>query len=58
MNVLPAKAKIVIGWLLFAFLVYAIATHPDRFGTVIRSVWDFGYAAIAGVGVFFSTIIT
>lgn len=54
---MPAKVKTIVGWLVFAFLVYAVATHPDRFGTVIRSIWDFIYTTFSGIVTFFRTIV-
>jgi len=54
---MPAKVKTVVAWLVFAFLVYAIVTHPDRFGMVIRSIWDLIYTTIFGIFHFFGTIV-
>ncbi|GAA4626073.1 MULTISPECIES: hypothetical protein [Cellulomonas] len=51
---MPAKAKSVLMWLVVIFLVYAVATNPDRAAEVVRSLWDLVFGALSGFAQFFS----
>ena len=53
---MPAKIKTWAIWLFVAFLVFAVVKNPDRAATVVRSIWDFIWAAISGFGRFFGSL--
>ncbi|WP_166435898.1 hypothetical protein [Cellulomonas shaoxiangyii] len=53
---MPARAKSILMWVVVIFLVYAVVTNPDRAADVVRSVWDFLWAAIQGFGEFFRNL--
>lgn len=54
---MPAKAKLILTWIIIIFLVYAIVTKPDRAADVVQAVWDLIFGAVEGFGRFFAELI-
>ncbi len=53
---MPTKVKTLLTWIVVIFLVYAVATNPNRVAGVITSIWDLIYATFHGFGQLFSAL--
>jgi hypothetical protein len=54
---MPSKIKLILIWLVFGFLVYAIITSPDRAADIVRAIWDIIADGFANIGRFFQALI-
>ena len=45
------------GWLLFAFVIYAIITAPDSAANMVGSAWDVLATGVSNIGNFFDSLI-
>ncbi|MFD6525887.1 hypothetical protein, partial [Isoptericola sp. NPDC060185] len=55
-DLMPAKAKTLLIWIVVIFLIFAIVNDPDRAGNIVTSIWDFIANTISSFVQFFSTI--
>lgn len=53
---MPAKAKLVLTWILVVFVLYAIVAKPDRAADVVQAVWNLLAGAVEGFGRFFAEL--
>lgn len=53
---MPARAKSILMWIVVIFLIYAVATNPDRAAAVVEGIWDFVYGVFSGFAQFFSNL--
>lgn len=51
------KVKKIAIWAVFAFVVYAIFTSPDRSADIVHSVWDILATGVTTIGDFFDSIL-
>lgn len=49
--------KKVVGWVVLAFLVYAVFTNPTAAAGVVRNVWDILVTGVANIGAFFNSLL-
>ncbi|MCE0487496.1 hypothetical protein [Ornithinimicrobium sediminis] len=54
---MPAKIKQILLWLLFAFLIYAVVTSPDRAADIVEAVWDIIVQGFSSIGQFFQALM-
>lgn len=55
---MPPKVKQILFWIAFAFLIYAVATAPDKVAGLITSVWDLVWGILSGFGNFFAELVS
>ncbi|MBD7917127.1 MULTISPECIES: hypothetical protein [Cellulomonas] len=53
---MPARAKSILMWIVVIFLIYAVATNPDRAASVVEGIGDFVYSVFSGFARFFSNL--
>ena len=53
---MPQRAKLIIIWVVVAFLLYSIINDPERSADIVRALWDVIWGAIANVGRFFEEL--
>lgn len=53
---MPARAKSILMWIVVIFLIYAVATNPDRAAAVVEGIGSFIYSVFAGFSQFFSNL--
>ena len=51
------KIKRITIWVLFAFVLYAIFTSPDKSADIVRNLWDLLASGVENMGDFFKAII-
>lgn len=51
------KIKRITIWVLFAFVLYAIFTSPDKSADIVRNIWDLLASGVENMGDFFRAII-
>ncbi len=51
------KVKKIVIWVIFAFIVYAIFTSPDRSADIVHSAWDIIKNGVTTFGDFFDRIL-
>jgi len=49
--------KKIIGWLVFAFLIYAVVTSPASAATILGSTWDVILTGLRNIGAFFNALL-
>jgi hypothetical protein len=54
---MPSKIKVILIWLLFGFLVYAIITSPDRAADIVQASWDVIAEGFRNIGRFFQSLM-
>ncbi|MDQ3383732.1 MAG: hypothetical protein M3519_08110 [Actinomycetota bacterium] len=54
---MPSKIKLILIWLLFGFLVYAIITSPDRAADIVQASWDVIAEGFRNIGRFFQSLM-
>lgn len=54
---MPGRIKVIITWLLFSFLVYAVFTSPERAADLFRAVWDIALSGFQSIGRFFESLL-
>ena len=53
---MPPKAKSILAWIVVIFLIYAVATNPDRAASVVEGVISFVYGVFSGFVRFFDNL--
>lgn len=53
---MPQRAKLIIIWLVVAFLLYSIINDPERSADIVRALWGVIWGSIANVGRFFEEL--
>lgn len=51
------NVKKVVGWILAAFIIYAIFTSPGRAGDIVHTAWDIVAQAFSSLGDFFDAVL-
>jgi len=51
------KVRKIIIWVVFAFIVYAIFTSPDRSADIVHSCWQILTDGVKNMGDFFNSIL-
>ncbi|ROS73550.1 hypothetical protein [Cellulomonas sp. PhB143] len=51
------KVKVLLLWLVIAFLIYAVINSPDKSADLLHSVWDVITQAFTSIGQFFSSLL-
>lgn len=51
------NVKKVVGWLLAAFLIYAIFTSPGRAGDIVHTSWEIVSQGFSSLGSFFDAVL-
>lgn len=54
---MPGKIKLILTWVVFGFLVYAVITSPERAADIVRAVWDIILAGFQNIGQFFESLL-
>lgn len=54
---MPSKIKVILVWLVFGFLVYAIITSPERAADILQAIWDIIAQGFSNIGRFFAALI-
>ncbi|WP_153398332.1 hypothetical protein [Ornithinicoccus halotolerans] len=54
---MPGKIKLILTWLVFGFLVYAVITSPERAADIVRAVWDIVLTGFQNIGRFFESLL-
>lgn len=52
------KGRKILGWLLIAFVVYAIYKQPHQAAIIASSIWHILLNALTSIGAFFSTLMS
>lgn len=52
-----ARAKKILWWALFAFLIYAVVTSPDKAADIIRTAWSIIVNAVNAILHFFNSLL-
>ncbi|ADG73756.1 conserved hypothetical protein [Cellulomonas flavigena DSM 20109] len=53
---MPPRAKSILMWIIVVFLIYAVATNPDRAAGVVEGIGNFIYSVFAGFAQFFDNL--
>ncbi len=53
---MPARAKSILMWIVVIFLIYAVATNPDRAASTVEGIWNFIYGVFSGFARFFENL--
>ena len=53
---MPPRAKSILLWIVVIFLIYAVATNPDRAAQVVEGIVDFVYGVFSGFARFFDNL--
>lgn len=51
------KIRKIIVWVLFAFVLYAIFTNPNKSADIVHSTWDLLSSGVQNIGKFFQAIL-
>lgn len=54
---MPGKIKLILTWVVFGFLVYAVITSPERAADIVQAVWDIILAGFQNIGQFFESLL-
>ncbi len=54
---MPVRAKKILVWLFWIFVIYAIFTSPDRAAELLRTVWEIIVNGFTSVGIFFDRLL-
>lgn len=51
------KIKKIAIWVIFAFVLYAIFTNPNKSADIVHSIWDLLASGMHNMGKFFQAIL-
>ncbi len=54
---MPARAKSVLIWLFWIFVIYSIVTSPDRSADIARNAWDILFTGVQNLARFFTQLL-
>ncbi|BDZ43079.1 hypothetical protein GCM10025865_23780 [Paraoerskovia sediminicola] len=54
---MPGKVKMLLMWLIIAFLVYAVINSPDQSANLLQTIWNVITQAFSSIGQFFSSLL-
>lgn len=52
-----AKVRQFVPWVIFAFLIYAVVTSPDKSADAVSNVWGILRDGVENIGQFFSRVV-
>lgn len=51
------KIKKITIWVIFAFVLYAIFTNPNKSADIVHNIWDLLATGVRSIGDFFKAIL-
>ena len=51
------KIKRITIWVIFAFVLYAIFTNPNKSADIVHNIWDLLATGVHSIGDFFKAIL-
>jgi hypothetical protein len=54
---IPPRIKLILTWLAFGFIVYAIVTNPERAADIVQSIGSIIADGFRNIGRFFEALV-